>query len=87
MVFDSACTCLIFRTGSLEFKKPVPKFQSESLGGGGLGDAVAPMPGVIEKVRIKAYISAHAGVAGCHELAGPPIEQSTFTVKFKQFFF
>lgn len=43
---------LYTRTGSLQFLKPVPKFQSESLGGGGLGDAVAPMPGVIEKVMV-----------------------------------
>ncbi len=41
----------VFREGSLEFSRPVPKFLSESMSGSGLGDALAPMPGVIEKVN------------------------------------
>ena len=41
---------LYTRDGSYEFALPVPKFLSASAGAGGLGDAVAPMPGVIEKV-------------------------------------
>ena len=38
------------RDGSYEFILPLPKFMSASAVGGGLGAAVAPMPGVIEKV-------------------------------------
>jgi hypothetical protein len=36
-------------TGSLTFKRAVPKFLTHQLGGGSLGDAKAPMPGVVEK--------------------------------------
>ena len=32
---------------------PVPKYKSAAAGGGSLGDAVAPMPGVIEKVAVE----------------------------------
>ena len=38
------------RDGSVEFSKPVPKYQLQGGSTGGAGDAVAPMPGVIEKV-------------------------------------
>ena len=41
------------REGSREFEKPVPKYKSAAGGGGSLGDAVAPMPGVIEKVAVE----------------------------------
>ena len=34
----------------MEFSKPVPKYQLQGGSSGGAGDAVAPMPGVIEKV-------------------------------------
>ena len=32
---------------------PVPKYKSAAAGGGSLGDAVAPMPGVIVKVAVE----------------------------------
>jgi 3-methylcrotonyl-CoA carboxylase alpha subunit len=38
--------------GSVVFKQALPIFLSEQLGGGSLGDAVAPMPGVVEKVYV-----------------------------------
>ena len=41
---------IISSSGSYEFSLPVPKFLSATLSAAGLGDAVAPMPGVIEKV-------------------------------------
>ena len=40
----------LFSSGSYEFSLPMPKFLSMNLSVAGLGDAVAPMPGVIEKV-------------------------------------
>jgi 3-methylcrotonyl-CoA carboxylase alpha subunit len=40
------------KDGSLEFTKHVPKFMLDKAGGGSLGDAVAPMPGVVEKVMV-----------------------------------
>jgi len=40
------------KDGSLEFTKQVPKFMLDKAGGGSLGDAVAPMPGVVEKVMV-----------------------------------
>jgi len=52
---------LYTRDGSYEFALPVPKFLSASAGAGGLGDAVAPMPGVIEKVMVEAGSSVEAG--------------------------
>ena len=41
---------LYTRDGSVEFSKPLPKYQLQGGSTGGAGDAVAPMPGVIEKV-------------------------------------
>lgn len=38
--------------GAVKFGQKVPKFLSEALSGGSLGGAVAPMPGVIEKVHV-----------------------------------
>jgi len=52
---------LFTRDGSYEFQLPVPKFMSASLSSGGLGDAVAPMPGVIEKVMVEPGTSVTAG--------------------------
>lgn len=40
--------------GSTTFTHKLPKFLSNQLGGGSLGDAVAPMPGVLEKVNVNA---------------------------------
>ena len=40
--------------GSMVFKRQLPKFLSQSVGAGASGDsAVAPMPGVIEKISVK----------------------------------
>ena len=39
--------------GTTVFKQKMPKFLSQQLGGGSLGSAVAPMPGVIEKVYVE----------------------------------
>ena len=38
-------------TGSLTFKRHIPKYVTHKLGAASLGGAVAPMPGVVEKVR------------------------------------
>ena len=40
--------------GSTTFTHKLPKFLSSQLGGGSLGDAIAPMPGVLEKVSVNA---------------------------------
>ena len=50
---DSDSVTLYTREGSREFEKPVPKYKSAAGGGASLGDAVAPMPGVIEKVAVE----------------------------------
>ncbi len=42
-----------FQDGGHELKVPVPKFVTAAHGGGSAGDAVAPMPGVIEKVSVE----------------------------------
>jgi len=52
---------LFTRSGSYEFSLPVPKYLTANLALGGLGDAVAPMPGVIEKVMVEAGSSVIAG--------------------------
>jgi len=52
---------LFTRSGSYEFSLPVPKYLTANLALGGLGDAVAPMPGVIEKVMVEAGSSVNAG--------------------------
>ena len=49
-------------SGSVDFKRDLPKFLSEGVGGGlGAGGAVAPMPGVIEKVNVAAGDEVKAG--------------------------
>merc|ERR1719334_1303317 len=52
---------LYTRDGSVEFSKPVPKYQLQGGSSGGAGDAVAPMPGVIEKVMVEAGSAVQAG--------------------------
>jgi len=52
---------LFTKDGSYEFSLPVPKFMTANLAAGGLGDAVAPMPGVIEKVMVEAGSKVEAG--------------------------
>merc|ERR1711915_954843 len=44
---------LFTKKGSYEFSKPVPKYKLAGGSSGSLGDAVAPMPGVIEKVLVE----------------------------------
>merc|ERR1719402_1739128 len=51
LVTNEAVT-VFTKDGSLEFTKQVPKFMLDKAGGGSLGDAVAPMPGVVEKVMV-----------------------------------
>ena len=43
----------ILQEGSSELKLRTPKFVTQKTGGGGGSGAVAPMPGVIEKVSVK----------------------------------
>ena len=52
---------LYTKDGSLEFIRPLPKFKGAGSGGGGLGDAVSPMPGVIEKVAVEEGATVEAG--------------------------
>ena len=52
---------LYTKDGSVEFIKPLPKFKGAGSGGGGLGDAVSPMPGVIEKVAVQEGVAVEAG--------------------------
>lgn len=52
VLLDASQVRLFTAEGGLKFDHKVPKFVSERLGGGSLGDAVAPMPGVIEKVMV-----------------------------------
>jgi 3-methylcrotonyl-CoA carboxylase alpha subunit len=47
--------------GSVTFSHRLPKFLSATAGGASLGDAVAPMPGVIEKVNVKDGDEVKAG--------------------------
>merc|ERR1712083_378084 len=49
------------KQGSYEFSKPIPKYKLAGGGGGSLGDAVAPMPGVIEKVMVEDGAVVEAG--------------------------
>eukprot|EP00090_Calanus_glacialis_P037295 TRINITY_DN6407_c0_g1_i1.p1 TRINITY_DN6407_c0_g1~~TRINITY_DN6407_c0_g1_i1.p1 ORF type:complete len:700 (+),score=246.56 TRINITY_DN6407_c0_g1_i1:52-2151(+) len=44
---------LFTKKGSFEFTKPIPKYKLAGVSSGSLGDAVAPMPGVIEKVLVE----------------------------------
>ena len=52
---------LYTRDGSVEFSKPLPKYQLQGGSSGGAGDAVAPMPGVIEKVMVEEGATVAAG--------------------------
>jgi len=52
---------LFTKKGSYEFSKPTPKYKLAGGGGGSLGDAVAPMPGVIEKVLVEDGSVVEAG--------------------------
>merc|ERR1711973_593209 len=54
VVVNADTVTLFTKEGSKEFRKPLPKYKSAGVGGGSLGDAVAPMPGVIEKVVVQA---------------------------------
>ncbi|WAR03542.1 MCCA-like protein [Mya arenaria] len=47
--------------GQRELSLPVPKFMTSSADGGSLGDAVAPMPGVIEKVSVEPGTAVEKG--------------------------
>ncbi|XP_064638144.1 methylcrotonoyl-CoA carboxylase subunit alpha, mitochondrial-like isoform X3 [Lineus longissimus] len=53
VVFDENKLHLFTADGEEQFALPVPKFLSQSKGGAVTGGAVAPMPGVIEKVAVK----------------------------------
>merc|ERR550539_2144504 len=52
---------LYTKDGSYEFIRPLPKFKGAGSGGGSLGDAVSPMPGVIEKVAVDEGAAVEAG--------------------------
>merc|ERR1711936_783433 len=47
--------------GAVSFSQKLPKFLSQQIGGGSLGGAIAPMPGVVEKVNVKAGDQVNAG--------------------------
>ena len=47
--------------GHHELALPIPKFMTSAGGGASVGDAVAPMPGVIEKVAVTQGISVEKG--------------------------
>ncbi len=53
VLIDGETVRLFTADGSVNFTQKLPKFLSQQLGGGSLGDAVAPMPGVVEKVNVK----------------------------------
>jgi len=61
VVVNSDTVTLFTKEGSKEFRKPLPKYKSAGVGGGSLGDAVAPMPGVIEKVVVEDGAEVQAG--------------------------
>ena len=52
---------LYTKDGSYEFGRPLPKLKGAGSGGGSLGDAVSPMPGVIEKVAVEEGAAVEAG--------------------------
>jgi len=58
---DGDSLVLFTKNGSFEFSKPVPKYKLSGSGVGSLGDAVAPMPGVIEKVLVEDGSTVAAG--------------------------
>jgi len=60
LLTDSSLT-LYTRDGSVEFTKPVPKYQLQGSSSGGAGDAKAPMPGVVEKVMVEEGATVAAG--------------------------
>jgi len=53
VLIDEGNLTLFTKKGSYEFSKPVPKYKLAGGSSGSLGDAVAPMPGVIEKVLVE----------------------------------
>ena len=61
VVVGGDCITLYTKEGSQEFSKPVPKYRNAAGAGGGLGDTVAPMPGVIEKVMVEDGAVVEAG--------------------------
>jgi len=61
VVVNADTVTLFTKEGSKEFRKPLPKYKSAGVGGGSLGDAVAPMPGVIEKVVVEDGAEVQAG--------------------------
>ena len=61
VVVNSDTVTLFTKEGSKEFRKPLPRYKSAGVGGGSLGDAVAPMPGVIEKVVVEDGAEVQAG--------------------------
>jgi len=61
VVVDGDSITLYTKEGSQEFSKPVPKHRNMGGAGGGLGDTVAPMPGVIEKVMVEDGAVVEAG--------------------------
>lgn len=52
---------IVIQEGHHELRLPIPKFMLASGEGGSLGDAVAPMPGVIEKVMVTAGTQVEKG--------------------------
>ena len=61
VVVDEESVTLYTKEGSKAFSKPLAKYKSAGVGGGSLGDAVAPMPGVIEKVVVEDGAKVEAG--------------------------
>lgn len=61
VVLQDETVHIFTKFGSYEFILPAPKFIKESGGGTTLGGAVAPMPGVIEKIVVKPGDSVDVG--------------------------
>ena len=53
----------LFQEGSSELKMRIPKFVTQKRGGSAVGGAIAPMPGVIEKISVKPGDRVQAGDA------------------------
>jgi len=61
LVKDSDSMTIFSRDQSWHFQHPLPKFKLEGASAAGLGDAVAPMPGVVEKVFVSEGAAVSAG--------------------------
>lgn len=52
---------ITFQEGQRELRLPVPQYLQAATGTGGTDDAVAPMPGVVERVAVEEGATVKAG--------------------------